>query len=518
MEESTGKLCRIKDYFSGRSVLLTGGTGFIGMALIEGLLSASPDLGRVFVLVREKRGMSPEERVARLLSSEIFAHLSAEALAKVVPVVGELTAENLGLSAAVLAQIRDSVSVVIHNAGLIKFNRTLAEAVQMNVLSTLRCIDLAKSLHHLSAFIYSSTVLANSNVAGRVREEVYKTNRSPREMIQLALETPSSLNRIPEFKEAFIEGHISSYTFTKQLAENLILEEMAGLPVGIIRPSLVHGFYEHRIPGWFGSSQSGHCNCMRGHVKGIARTCVGYPDTQFTSVPCDYVVKAALCLVVFLSSQSAPQNKPTIVHLTSTRNANPLTNQQFCDILNEESWKSPCDSYALLPRLKLRNGWRMEVFFLWLTLFHVIMYIPERVFKLSPKWMRGFRMLSLQYNSMKFFKEHGIRESDYCLDNSKDLLRQMHPDDIEKYSFDIDRVNWRKCLAQCLFWARKSYYRDSGSVTWMHRVVQYLFLGMECLGYLTVFKIVKFLIMFFTGSLVLSTTVGLFAALFAYWL
>uniref|UniRef100_A0A1B0DC32 Fatty acyl-CoA reductase n=1 Tax=Phlebotomus papatasi TaxID=29031 RepID=A0A1B0DC32_PHLPP len=232
------KLARFRDYFANRSIILTGGTGFVGMGLIEGLLSSSPDLRKIYVVVREKKGQSPSERVVKLLSSEIFNHLSAETKAKVVPIVGNLTAQDLGLDPITLKEIRETVTVVYHNAGLIKFNRSLKEAVLMNVLSTLRCIDLAKSLVYLSAFIYTSTAWANSNIQEKILEDLYKTKESPREMIKLALETPSTIDRVAESQDDFIEGHQNTYSYSKQLAENLILDEMAGLPTGIVRPSL----------------------------------------------------------------------------------------------------------------------------------------------------------------------------------------------------------------------------------------------------------------------------------------
>ncbi|XP_059622558.1 putative fatty acyl-CoA reductase CG8303 [Phlebotomus argentipes] len=520
------KLCRIKDYFSGRSVLLTGGTGFIGMALIEGLLSASPDLGCVFVLVREKRGMSPEERVARLLSSEIFAHLSAEALAKVVPVVGELTAENLGLSAAVLAQIRDSVSVVIHNAGLIKFNRTLAEAVQMNVLSTLRCIDLAKSLRHLSAFIYSSTALSNSNIAGRVRELVYKTKRSPREMIKLSLETPSRLNKVFEIGDNMMEGHQNSYTYSKQLAENLILEEMAGLPAGIVRPSLVYGFYDHPIRGWLGNSKSSHCGFIKGYMKGALRSWFGDAKLINWCVPCDYVVKGTLALAVSLGTKPEPERRLQIIHTSNNKSINPLTMQDFCNVMNEESWKNPCDSYLFLPRCKPRVGWRADLYLILNYLFALMFYIPDHLFNFSPGWITGPNMIVLQHKASKYFAGLSTCLDDLEITNCQALSESLHSDDQKAYSFDMAKVNWNRMFGSCISWTRKYYYKDSCSVTWMHRIVQVACLTVEAMWYFSIFfgttlaiLILGFLLEYtFLYVLLVGLTLGLGFSGFVLWL
>ncbi|XP_055701675.1 putative fatty acyl-CoA reductase CG8303 [Phlebotomus papatasi] len=322
------------------------------MGLIEGLLSSSPDLCKIYVVVREKKGQSPSERVVKLLSSEIFNHLSAETKAKVVPIVGNLTAQDLGLDPITLKEIRETVTVVYHNAGLIKFNRSLKEAVLMNVLSTLRCIDLAKSLVYLSAFIYTSTAWANSNIQDKILEVIYRTKESPREMIKLALETPSTIDRVAESQDDFIEGHQNTYSYSKQLAENLILEEMAGLPTGIVRPSLVYGFYHHEIPGWMGSSQSGHCGVIRLFIKGVGRNLFGNPKSTVFAVPCDHVVNCMLALTVSVGSRIVPSKKPEICHVSNNKDINPITIQDMANILNEESWKNPCDS----PVLQYQGG------------------------------------------------------------------------------------------------------------------------------------------------------------------
>uniref|UniRef100_A0A1B0GQL1 Fatty acyl-CoA reductase n=1 Tax=Phlebotomus papatasi TaxID=29031 RepID=A0A1B0GQL1_PHLPP len=382
------KLCRLKDFFASRCVLITGGTGFIGMALIEGLLTSSPDLRRIYVVVREKKGLKPVERISKLLSNEIFDHLSSEIKAKVVPILGDLTAENFGLEPTILAEIRETVTVVYHSAGLIKFNRSLQETILMNVLSTLRCIELAKSLAKLSAFIYTSSITANTNIQGKISEKVYKTKRSPKEMIMLALESPSTLDKVPEIKSDMIEGHVNSYTYSKQLAENLILEELSGFTAGIVRPALVYGFYEHRIPGWMGRSMTGQCGQIKGHIKGAVRSMYGDPNSIYYCIPCDHVINCMMALAAFLGTQEIPPKLPVVAHLCNNKTINPITMQDIVNILNEESWKNPCDTYILLPRIKIRNGLRKTIHFALCYIIALAIYIPEKLLKMAPGNMK----------------------------------------------------------------------------------------------------------------------------------
>ncbi|GAB0100271.1 hypothetical protein DMENIID0001_162840 [Sergentomyia squamirostris] len=512
------KLCQFREFFSGRSILLTGGTGFMGMALIEGMLSASEDIGRIYVVVREKKDLSPSERVAKLLTNEIFNHVSAEAKAKVIPLVGNLTCENFDFHEKTLITIREEVSVFYHNAGLIKFNRSLKEAIEMNVLTTLRAVELAKTLPRLSAFIYSSTVLANCNRSGKLVEQIYSTKKTPREMIKLLQEEPAKIDKIFDAKDTILEGHFVSYTYSKQLAENLIAQEMVGYPVGIIRPGLVYGFYDHEIPGWMGTAKSGHCGLIKAFTKGAARSLFVQPKSVTSLIPCDFVICGMMALSVSLGT-STIQEKPTILHLSNTKDINPMTSEKFVDILNEEAWKNPCDSYVFLPRLKVRNGWRSDFYMIFSYLMAFPFYVLEKLFNFGPKSMSGIDIVELQYKVSKIFPQISVCIDDISIENTQALTRSLHPFDQKKYSFNISRVDWNILFRHHIAWLRKYYYKDSCSVTWMHRMVQYGCLAVEAAWYFSIFMtmfsiilIIGFILgysMLYTSLIGLSLGLGL---------
>lgn len=53
----------IAEWYKGKNIFITGGTGFMGKVLIEKLLYACSDLGTIYILMRPKRGKSPQERL-----------------------------------------------------------------------------------------------------------------------------------------------------------------------------------------------------------------------------------------------------------------------------------------------------------------------------------------------------------------------------------------------------------------------------------------------------------------------
>ena len=65
----------IKEFYAGKAILVTGATGFMGKVLVEKLLRTVPEIGNVYILVREKRGKTCRERLDNLLSSRVSSDL-----------------------------------------------------------------------------------------------------------------------------------------------------------------------------------------------------------------------------------------------------------------------------------------------------------------------------------------------------------------------------------------------------------------------------------------------------------
>ena len=61
----------IPEFYAGKNVFITGGTGFMGKVLIEKLLRSVPDVGNLYLLIRPKRNKTVEDRKKDLLASMV---------------------------------------------------------------------------------------------------------------------------------------------------------------------------------------------------------------------------------------------------------------------------------------------------------------------------------------------------------------------------------------------------------------------------------------------------------------
>lgn len=61
----------IPEFYKGKNVFITGGTGFMGKVFIEKLLRSCPDLGNIYILMRSKKGKTIHERLKQLTDDPV---------------------------------------------------------------------------------------------------------------------------------------------------------------------------------------------------------------------------------------------------------------------------------------------------------------------------------------------------------------------------------------------------------------------------------------------------------------
>src|ERR687886_259633 len=170
----------LDEAYRGKNVLVTGGTGFLGMALVEKMLRSLPSLNRLYLLIRPSREKGAKERFeSDVLGSSVFLRLREELGSrfeeriadKVRVLEGDVHADHLGLDAEALAELSREVDAVIHSAASVVFDAPLDEAVDSNVRGTLGLLELARGWEKKPLFVHVSTAYVSGTRGGLVREE-----------------------------------------------------------------------------------------------------------------------------------------------------------------------------------------------------------------------------------------------------------------------------------------------------------------------------------------------------------
>lgn len=95
---------------------------------MEKILRSCPDVGSIYLIVRGKRGLSAEDRIADILKMQLFQRLRNErpqAFQKIVVLEGDLTLPDLGLKPKDRQLLVATVNVVIHSAATVKFDEPI---------------------------------------------------------------------------------------------------------------------------------------------------------------------------------------------------------------------------------------------------------------------------------------------------------------------------------------------------------------------------------------------------------
>ncbi|XP_022120956.1 putative fatty acyl-CoA reductase CG5065 [Pieris rapae] len=290
-ERDLSDVPNIGEYYKGKTIFITGGSGFMGKVLLEKLLYSCSDLDRIYVLLRSKKGVKPEDRLATLYASECFSRLRKEKPglfeSKVFFIAGDCSEIGLGMSEEDRALIINRTHIVFHVAASVRFDDTLKVAARLNLRGTREVVELAKEIKNLEVLVHVSTSYANTN-RETIDEVVYPPHANWRDTLEVCEKldeetlkhlTPKYLGQLP-----------NTYVFTKQLAEHVVYEQKGKLPVIIARPSIVISAVDEPIPGWI-ENFNGPIGILIASGKGILRSVYSDPDLSADYIPVDIAIK-----------------------------------------------------------------------------------------------------------------------------------------------------------------------------------------------------------------------------------
>jgi len=329
---------------AGRHLLVTGVTGFVGKVWLSQLLYELPEIGRVDVLIRDRREATAVERFARIAArSPAFrplrerhgAGLGAFLCDRVRVLPGDVREPDAGLSAEVLADLAPSLDAIVHFAGLTDFDPDPARAFAVNVRGTANLAALAEQTDH-AALLHCSTCFVAGVADGLVAEELtcglapsqgsFDVAREIGALAQLLAEESDPKRRLDLTRErARALGWPNVYTYTKGLAEHLLAA--SPIETTIIRPSIVECAIHYPFSGWNeGLNTTGPLLWL---LRSPFRHFPAQATHHFDVVPVDAVTRTTtLALAALLRGEAAP------VYQVSSSRSNPMTMGRGIELAN----------------------------------------------------------------------------------------------------------------------------------------------------------------------------------------
>lgn len=284
---------KMATFYSGKTVALTGGTGFLGQGIIEKLLRCCPEIKKIIIFIREKRNKTPEERLQDLAKMQVFdviRNSMPNFSDKLHAVTCNLYKENLGLSQEDRKTLRNEVNIFIHCAATLKFNEHLREAFDINVQCPRRILRLCKTMRKLQAMVHISTAYTNCDHT-IIEERIYDQRIHYKDM-EASLRWMSD-EAITRMTPDILEKKPNTYALTKAWAEDAVVEERGNVPVCILRPSMIVAALNEPMPGWC-SNVYGPTAFVCSYSKGINHAVIGDTNMIADLVPVDFVVNGTL--------------------------------------------------------------------------------------------------------------------------------------------------------------------------------------------------------------------------------
>ncbi|KAF3829970.1 hypothetical protein GH733_001395 [Mirounga leonina] len=402
------RMVSIPEYYEGKNVLLTGATGFLGKVLLEKLLRSCPKVNSVYVLVRQKAGQTPQERVEEVISGK-----------KVIAINSELTQPKLALSEEDEEIIIDSINIIFHCAATVRFNENLRDAVQLNVIATRQLILLAQQMKNLEVFMHVSTAYAYCN-RKHIDEVVYPPPVDPKKLIDSLEWMDDGL--VNDITPKLIGDRPNTYIYTKALAEYVVQQEGAKLNVAIVRPSIVGASWKEPFPGWI-DNFNGPSGLFIAAGKGILRTMRASNSALADLVPVDVVVNTSLA-AAWYSGVNRPRN--VMVYNCTTGSTNPFHWGEVEYHVISTFKRNPLEQAFRRPNVNLTSNHLLYHY--WIAVSHkapAFLYdIYLRMTGRSPRMMKTITRL---HKAMVFLEYFTSNSWVWNTDNTFNIdVRQLH--------------------------------------------------------------------------------------------
>ncbi|XP_076256709.1 fatty acyl-CoA reductase 1-like [Rhynchophorus ferrugineus] len=484
----------IPEYFRGKKIFMTGGCGFIGKVLIELLLRFCPDISLIYVLVRNKRGRTPEERVKEMLDLPLFDRLKKEYpgnLKKIIPIVGDIAELNLGLSRESRETLIEEVNIIYSIGATVRFDEHIKDAIFTNTRSIRDLALLARESKQLEVFVHVSTAYCQVDKEV-IEEEIYPALADWKNFIRVAEEYDSHYLNI--LTEKLIHPLPNTYVFTKRLAEQVVNNICDNeIPAIIYRPSIVVSSLNQPFPGWT-ENFNGPIGILATHGKGIVRSIYARSDLLADYMPVDVICKILMVTTWKKGLQNNEEKKKVEVYNGSNNGINILNSKEILAIGNSLMMKFPFNKILWYPYTSLTTCFYYH--YIRIMLYQILpALLLDGLLLLFGKRAFLMKVQRKIYNSSMVYYYFMHREWKIINNKMLAIEGEILPKDLPNFAFHLDSDTYQY-LEDVLLGIRQYLFKEDASSLNMARIhfkrMRVLYIVCNILTYITLFYLIIF--------------------------
>ena len=337
------------------------------------------------------------ERIRHTFDDESDETFEEMCKRRVFAVAGDVGVDGLGLDPEGL-RLLSTCDIVIHSAATVSFDSALDDAVEINLLGPTRVAAAIRQAAALreeptrgglangepayliavstcyvagsrrgsapeelideSPFFVDVAWQTEVDSARRARIDAEQASRTPDRLSELAKQARRSLgaaggpaltDKVEQLRQKWVGqqlttagrsragslGFPDAYAFTKALGERALVETSDGVPVSIVRPSIIESAFAEPSPGWIRGFRMAE-PVIAAYARGLLKEFPGVPEGVVDIIPVDLVVATILAVAARGPERDEAQvPKPDVVQIASGA-ANPLMYGQLVDLVR--SW------------------------------------------------------------------------------------------------------------------------------------------------------------------------------------
>ncbi|CAK9798432.1 Putative fatty acyl-CoA reductase CG5065 [Anthophora plagiata] len=438
----------IIEFFAHTNILITGGTGFLGKLLVEKLLRSCPNIEKLYITVRPRKGKTSLERFKENFDDIIYDRLKHEQpnfINKVVMLEADISQDECGLSPNDKKLLMNT-NIIFHAAANVRFDEKIQNIAKINVRSTKFLLSFAKTLPNLKAFVHVST--AYSNCIHPVIDEIhYKDVDADKFLTLLDIMDDETLQKMIPI---LLDKWPNTYVYTKAIGENVILKYSDNLPVCIVRPSIVTSTSKEPIAAWT-NNLYGYTGVAVASGIGLLHSILCKVECKADIIPADYVINTIIASAWDVANIKAankldayskiPDKERLPVYNCVSSCQNPIT---WGEVLNKsEVYASeiPTSKFIWLYMLiATRYAFMHNIN---IIIFHMIpsVIIDTIAFLIGrkPMLVDAYKKIHKFGNVIHYFTQRQWR---FKNENVVKLWEKMNSVDQQNFCFHINRLNW----------------------------------------------------------------------------